>query len=569
MKNYQKYSTPPPIDLRDRQWPDRQIEEAPIWCSVDLRDGNQALERPMTLEQKIYYYQHLVDIGFKEIEIGFPAASDTEFEFTRYLIDNNLIPDDVTIQVLTQARSELIDRTMEAVRGAPSVILHLYNSTSTLQRDIVFRMNEDEVRDLAVRGAKLLVEVVSQDTSTTKYRYEYSPESFSGTEPDYAVSVCDAVVETFKPHLKDGEKVIINLPNTVEMGGANYYADQVEYFCRHTRYLDDIIVSLHPHNDRGQAVAASELGLLAGGQRVEGTLFGNGERTGNADLLTMAMNLFSHGIDPQLDFSNINESVKVYEATTGLLVHPRHPYAGDLVYTAFSGSHQDAIRKGMLAREVEEAKSWAIPYLPIDPMDVGRDYAPIIRINSQSGKGGVAWIMEQYYSYQLPRGFQQVFSADVKRESERLDKDLQPDEILNLFHKLYVDLQEPLRLTAFNEHTISEKSVAIEAEIDWHDSSHTISSKGSGVLEALNNALNEFLSMNFEILEYQQHALTQSSASRALSYVTMRDPVGEAGVIYQGAGTSSNITKSSLRALVSAYNRAYKAKHGQLLSSDG
>lgn len=558
--NYQKYTTPPPIGLKDRRWPDQQIKEAPIWCSVDLRDGNQALEKPMTLEQKIYFYQHLIDIGFKEIEIGFPAASDTEFEFSRYLIDNDLIPDDVTIQVLTQARSTLIEQTMKAVQGAPSVILHLYNSTSTLQRDVVFRMNEDEVRDLAVSGAEMLIEAVNKDTTGTKYRFEYSPESFSGTEPDYAVSVCDAVVETFKPHLEEGEKVIINLPNTVEMGGANYYADQVEYFCRHTRYLDDIIVSLHPHNDRGQAVAASELGLMAGGQRIEGTLFGNGERTGNADVLTLAMNLFSHGIDPKLDFSDINESVKVYEASTGLLVHPRHPYAGDLVYTAFSGSHQDAIRKGMLARDTDSAEYWAIPYLPIDPMDVGRDYAPIIRINSQSGKGGVAWIMEQYYSYQLPRGFQQVFSADVKRESERLDKDLQPDEILELFHKLYVDLQEPLRLTAFREQTITDNRVAIEAEIDWLDSSHTISLEGSGVLEALNNALNEFLSLNFEILEYQQHALTQSSASRALSYVTMHDPEGEARDVYQGAGTSSNITKSSLRALVSAYNRAYKAK---------
>ncbi len=559
--NYQKYSPPPPIGLEDRQWPDKEIKEAPIWCSVDLRDGNQALERPMTLEQKIYFYQHLVDIGFKEIEIGFPAASDTEFEFSRYLIDNHLIPKDVTIQVLTQARSALIERTMEAVRGAPNVILHLYNSTSTLQRDVVFKMNEEEVQNLAVQGAKMLVEAVSKDRSNTKYRYEYSPESFSGTEPDYAVSVCDAVVDVFKPHLEDNDKIIINLPNTVEMGGANYYADQVEYFCRHTRHLDDIIISLHPHNDRGQAVAASELGLLAGGQRVEGTLFGNGERTGNADLLTMAMNLFSHGIDPKLDFSNINKSIQVYEASTGILVHPRHPYAGDLVYTAFSGSHQDAIRKGMLAREVEAKAFWAIPYLPIDPMDVGRDYAPIIRINSQSGKGGVAWIMEQYYSYQLPRGFQQVFSADVKRESERRDKDLRPDEILDLFHELYVDLQEPLRLTNFNELTLTDKSVAIDAEIDWFDSHHRISAEGSGVLEAFNNALNEFLSMNFEILEYQQHALTQSSASRALSYVTMSDSKGEIREIHQGAGTSSNITKSSLRALVSAYNRAYKAKH--------
>lgn len=549
MKNYEKYRPYQTIHLPDRQWPDKRIEKAPEWCSVDLRDGNQALEIPMNLNQKLFFFKKLVEMGFKTIEIGFPAASDTEYEFTRYLIENDLIPDDVFIQVLTQSRPHIIERTFEALKGCKNAVVHLYNSTSTLQREVVFGMNQEQCMDLAVRGAKQIKELAEREPQI-HFVFEYSPESFTGTEMDFAVRICDAVCDVWQPTPKN--KAIINLPATVEMSTPNVYADQIEYFCRNTRYRDAIFVSLHAHNDRGTAVAATELGLLAGADRVEGTLFGNGERTGNADLVTLALNLFSQGIDPKLDFSNINELIEIYEEATHMLVSPRHPYAGALVYTAFSGSHQDAIKKGLAALQKKKEPYWEVPYLPIDPHDVGRSYEPIIRINSQSGKGGVAYILEQYYGLLLPKPVQQAFSQIVTRVSDHQQRELKPDEIYQLFMDTYVNLTNPIMIKSYREEAVDEQLVRFTAILQHHDKEVPIEGTGNGLLDAFCQALRQYLNSPIEITAYHEHALDRGSTSKAITYVQIQNGDHH---LYIGAGVSSSISRSSLRAVVSGVNQ--------------
>ena len=495
--NFKRYRQFPPVNLPSRQWPNKVIEKAPIWCSVDLRDGNQALEKPMNLDQKIKFFQYLVKIGFKEIEVGFPAASETEYLFCRTLIEQNLIPDDVTIQVLTQSREHIIRKTFEALKGVNKAVVHLYNSTSTLQRDVVFNKSKEEIIDLAVFGAKL-VDELAEEYGKEHFMFEYSPESFSGTELDYAVEISDAVFNVWKP--TPDKKVILNLPNTVEMSTPNVYADQVEYVATHLQNRENVIISLHAHNDRGCGVAASELGLLAGADRIEGTLFGNGERTGNADIMVMALNMFSQGIDPKLDFSQINEAIEIYESSTGMDVHPRHPYAGDLVYTAFSGSHQDAIKKGM-AKMAEHPDRWEVPYLPIDPIDVGRNYDPIIRINSQSGKGGVAYILENNYGLILPKSMQQNFGAIVTEDSVELDKELQPEEIRDLFFDTYY-VKEPLSVNYYTEEESGDDSVQIKCDLTYNGKSVVITGNGNGIIDAFCKSLMEEFDIHFNIVTF-------------------------------------------------------------------
>ena len=547
--NYHRYRPFQDIPLEKRTWPEKKIEKAPIWCSVDLRDGNQALEVPMNLSQKLRFFQLLVDVGFKTIEIGFPAASDTEYDFTRYLIDNKLIPNDVAIQVLTQSREHIIKKTFDALRGAPKAVVHLYNSTSTLQRDVVFNFGKKECIDLAVFGAKLVKEEIDKDTSGTEWFVEYSPESFSQTEPDFAVEICDAVLDVWQPTLE--KKAVINLPNTVEMASPNVFADQVEYYCRHTKWRAQTEVSIHPHNDRGTAVAAAELGLLAGADRVEGTLFGNGERTGNVDLLTVGMNLFMHGIDPELDFSDVNRLIEMYEECTNLNVSYRHPWAGKLVFTAFSGSHQDAIKKGM-TRMKEHPDRWEVPYLPIDPRDVGRSYDPIIRINSQSGKGGVAFIMETNFGLSLPKDFQRDFGAVCTAVSDKKQSELLPSELFQLFDDTYVNRKDMYALISYKEESIGDKEAIVSAVIENNGAKKEISGKGNGLLDAYCSALNQMLNTKISIKQYSQHAMESGSDSAAITYIQIET---ENGINALGAGISSSVTKSSLRAVLCALNR--------------
>ena len=545
---FAKYVPYPQMKMPNRKWPDKVIEKAPIWCSVDLRDGNQALEIPMSLEQKLDFFKFLVKIGFKHIEVGFPAASDTEYEFTRALIEEDLIPDDVTIQVLTQSREHIIKRTFEALKGAKNAIVHLYNSTSTLQRDVVFDFTMDQTVELAVEGAKMIMEEVAKYPETN-FIFEYSPESFTGTEMDFAARICNAVADVFEPTPE--KKMIINLPSTVEMSTPNIYADQIEYMCEHLERRDSILVSLHAHNDRGTAVASSELGVMAGADRVEGTLFGNGERTGNADILNMALNLFSQGVDPELDFENINEAIDIYQRSTGIMVHPRHPYAGDLVYTAFSGSHQDAIRKGMEKYKERGVETWAVPYLPIDPMDVGRNYDPIIRINSQSGKGGVAFVLEQCYGLHLPKGFQQDLSLLITRISDVNHAEVSSNKIYEVFNKEYVDIRTHVQLERYTEKTIDTDLVEVNADITFNGLEYKISGRGNGVINGFCNALISFFDRPFVVVDYRQHSLEYGTEARAISYIEIKG----ADDSYYGAGTSKNISKSSLRGIVSAFNK--------------
>ena len=549
MMNYTKYRPYPTMNMPNRKWPDNVIKKAPIWCSVDLRDGNQSLEIPMSLEEKIEFFKFLVKTGFKEIEIGFPAASDTEFEFARYLIENNMIPDDVTVQVLTQSRPHIIKKTFQALRGVRRAIVHLYNSTSTLQRDVVFNATMEQTTALAVAGAKLLQEEADKQPES-EFVFQYSPESFTGTETPYAVEICNAVIDVWKP--TPDKKIIINLPSTVEMATANVYADQIEYCCENLKCRDSIIVSLHAHNDRGLAIAETEFGIMAGADRVEGTLFGNGERTGNTDIMTVAMNLFTQGIDPELDFSDIDEAVRTYEKYTRMTVHPRHPYAGSLVYTAFSGSHQDAIRKGM-ERMKEHPDRWEVPYLHIDPKDVGRTYDPIVRINSQSGKGGVAFILEQNFGLYLPKAFQQHFSLVITKLSDVNHKDVEPKVIFDQFNKEYVNITEPVKLISYKETaTGNDEEVAVEAKITDNGIEKTINGVGNGVIDAFCHAMVKYIGINFEIVNYSEHSMEYGTKSRAISYIQLSTDKG--GVFY-GAGISSNITESSLRAVVSAANK--------------
>ena len=556
LKKYRPY---PPIDLPDRTWPAATIKKAPIWCSVDLRDGNQALIQPMSLDEKLEMFQLLVEVGFKEIEVGFPSASQVEYEFTRLLIERDLIPDDVVIQALTQSRESLIRKTFEALRGAKKAVVHLYNSTSTLQREVVFKMGRREIIDLGVKGARLIREESAK--TDTDIRYEYSPESFTGTELDFALEICGAVMDEWRP---DSEhRVIINLPATVEMSTPNIYADQIEWFIRNMKNREGAIISLHAHNDRGSAVAATELALMAGADRVEGTLFGNGERTGNVDILTLAMNLFSQGIDPGLDFSHINRVVDVYERCTKLPVHPRHPYAGELVYTAFSGSHQDAINKGIAACEDDAEGCWAVPYLPIDPKDVGRTYESIIRINSQSGKGGIAYIMDKEFGFKLPKEMHPEFGAVVQKVLDRAGGELPAEAVYKTFEKEYL-LREPCyKLKGFNvvkRHFDEQEdlsSAEVEARILVDGREERVRASGNGPLDAFCTALREGLGLTFILQSYHEHALTQGSSSKAVSYIMITDKDDKE---FWGAGVDTDIIVASIKALLSAMNRACAAR---------
>ncbi len=555
VENLQKYRPYQSIQLPDRTWPNMTIKRAPIWCSVDLRDGNQALVQPMSLEEKLKMFQLLVDIGFKEIEVGFPSASQVEFDFTRLLIERRLIPDDVVIQALTQSREHLIKKTFEALRGARRAVVHLYNSTSTLQRRVVFQMSRREIVALGVKGARLIrQEAAGTDTDI---HYEYSPESFTGTEMDFALEICEAVMNEWEPGPK--RPVIINLPATVEMATPNIYADQIEWFVRNMNNRDCAIISLHAHNDRGTAVAATELGLMAGADRVEGTLFGNGERTGNVDIVTLALNMFSQGVDPGLDFSDINRVIDVYERCTRLPVHPRHPYAGELVYTAFSGSHQDAINKGMAASGQSSDGIWAVPYLPIDPGDVGRTYESIIRINSQSGKGGIAYIMDKEFGFKLPREMQREFAAIIQKVTDEASGVLPTGMIYRTFEKEYLLAGRCYKLGSFNvlkRHIDRQDNLSIaevEAVIRMDGGETKIKAAGNGPLDAFCRALRDELGLSFTLQAYHQHALTGGASSKAVSYILIRDAQERE---FWGAGMDTDIIVASIKALLSGLNRS-------------
>ena len=556
-----KYIPFAPVNLPDRTWPDKVITKAPVWCSVDLRDGNQALVNPMNLEEKLLFFKTLVEIGFKEIEVGFPSASETEYEILRTLIDQNLFPDDVTIQVLVQARPHLIKKTFEAIRGAKNVIMHFYNSTSTLQRKVVFHTDMQGVIDIAVEGARLIRQLTEEEVARSgmNIRYEYSPESFSGTEMDNAVLICDRVLEELGATPEN--KVILNLPNTVEGSTPNCHADQIEYFCRHLKGRDSAIISLHAHNDRGCGVAATELGLMAGAERVEGTLFGNGERTGNADILVIAMNMYSQGVDPELDFSNINKIRDIYEQCTKMKVHERHPYAGELVFTAFSGSHQDAIKKGFDYMAESGTQYWEVPYLPIDPADVGRQYEPIIRINSQSGKGGAAFIMQQMFGYNMPKAMHPEFGRVVKAACDAAGRELQPKEILELFENEYLKVRAPYTLKRYklyeeNATDGSEVAVHFEGVISNGEKESAISGVGNGPIDAFFTALSAVGITGYHFVSYHEHALSTGADSKALSYIELKTPDDQ--TVF-GVGLDGNISLSSIKGILCAINRSRRA----------
>jgi len=547
-----KYRPFTPVPLPDRTWPDQVIASPPLWCSVDLRDGNQALIEPMNAERKLRMFQALLQIGFKEIEVGFPAASQTDFDFCRVLIDQDLIPGDVTIQVLTQARPELIKRTFESVRGARSAIIHLYNSTSTVQRRVVFRMDRAGITDIAVKGAELVRDLAAERPETN-WTFQYSPESFTGTELDYAVEIVDAVNGVWQP--RPEKKVIINLPATVEMSSPNGYADQIEWFCRHVAHRDNLVISVHPHNDRGTAVAAAELAVMAGADRVEGTLFGNGERTGNVDLVTLGMNLYTQGVHPGLDFSDINGIIRLAEHCNQLPVHPRHPYAGELVFTAFSGSHQDAIKKGFAARGAGEGSEdglWEVPYLPIDPQDVGRSYEAVIRINSQSGKGGVAFIMERDHGLVMPRRLQIEFSHVVQAVTDNTGRELSAAEIWEAFNAEYLEAKSPLALVDYREGTDAQGNDRLTATLRDNGVSRQIAAEGTGPIDAFISALSAHMGCELQVSDYTEHAVNASSKAVAIAYVEVRGPDGT--TLY-GVGRHANIVTASLHAILSAVNR--------------
>ena len=548
MKNVTKYQRQyymPP--MKCMKWAEKEyVDKAPIWCSVDLRDGNQALVIPMSLEQKIEFFKLLVKIGFKEIEVGFPAASETEYTFVRTLIEQNLIPDDVTIQVLTQAREHIIRKTFEAVKGAPKAIVHVYNSTSVAQREQVFKKSKEEILKIAVDGAKLLKELA--DETEGNFQFEYSPESFTGTEPEYALEVCNAVLDVWQPTPEN--KAIINLPVTVELSMPHVYASQIEYMSENMKYRENVILSQHPHNDRGCGVADSELGLLAGADRVEGTLFGNGERTGNVDVVTLAMNMFAQGVDPELDFSDMPHICEVYEECTGMKVDERSPYSGALVFAAFSGSHQDAIAKGMHWRDEKDPNRWTVPYLPIDPTDVGRNYdADVIRINSQSGKGGVGYILETKYGLNLPPKMREAMGYAAKAVSDHTHKELHPDEIFELFKETFENVKKPLDIQKVhfqqNGHITTQVTSSFEGRVI------TTEADGNGRLDAVSNALKKAYDMQYTLVSYTEHALEMSTSSKAIAYVGIQKPDGS---LSWGAGVDSDIIRASIDALVTAIN---------------
>lgn len=522
------------------------IDKAPIWCSVDLRDGNQALIEPMSLKEKLEFFQLLVQIGFKEIEVGFPAASETEFEFVRALIDRNMIPDDVKIQVLTQAREHIIKRTFEALKGAPSAIVHVYNSVSVAQREQVFKKSKEEVKEIAVKGAELLKKLA--DETEGNFQFEYSPESFPGTEVDYALDVCNAVLNVWKP--TSGKKAIINIPTTVENAMPHVFASQVEYIHKNLNYRENVILSLHPHNDRGCGISDAEFGLLAGADRLEGTLFGNGERTGNLDVITVAMNMFAHGVDPKLDFSNLPDIAQVYERLTRMHVYERQPYSGELVFTAFSGSHQDAIAKGMTCHETQKDGSWNVPYLPIDPKDIGRAYdSDVIRFNSQSGKGGVGYILKNNYGIVMPDKMKEEVSYLAKSVSDKEHKELTPKWIYEIFNEEYVDV--PSTFAVDECHFKQKNGIQTELTVFHKGKKAIINGIGNGRLDAVSNALKEYFGFEYDLVEYAEHSLTRGSSSKAISYVGIVDK----GKTYWGVGIDDDIIKASIQALITAINR--------------
>ena len=554
MEKVKRYRQFPIFRYPERTWVDKEIKQAPIWCSVDLRDGNQALVEPMQIEEKIEYFELLCRLGFKEIEVGFPAASQIEFDFLRRLIEINLIPEDVTVQVLVQCREELLEKTFSALEGAKKAVVHIYNSISILQRDVVFKKTKDEIKAIALNG----VEMVKRHEKNFKgeLRLEYSPESFTGTEMDYALEVCNAVISAWGT--KKGREIIINLPSTVEMHSPNVFADQIEFMSKNLLERENVLLSIHPHNDRGEGIAAAELALLAGADRIEGTLFGNGERTGNVDILTLAYNMFSHGIDPMLHLENIREIKEVYERCTKMAIPERHPYAGKLVFTAFSGSHQDAINKGLQAMKERNTPIWEVPYLPIDPADIGREYEPVVRINSQSGKGGVAFVLDFLYGYKLPKGMQREFADYIQRISEK-EGEVSPDRILEVFLAEYVEAKEPLlfkNLRSMDMENEKDRYISfVQLSFENKGMLKELSASGSGPIEAVANALQKELKKDFEVIDYSEHALSSESSAKAVSYIHLLDK--ESGKKTYGVGISSNITRSSVRALFSAINRLY------------
>ena len=549
MKNVSKYQRQyfmPPVECND--WVKKTyVDKAPIWCSVDLRDGNQALIVPMSLEQKVEFFKLLVKIGFKEIEVGFPAASETEYNFLRTLIDQNLIPDDVTIQVLTQAREHIIRKTFEAVKGAPRAIVHVYNSTSVAQREQVFKKSKEEILKIAVDGAKLLKKLA--DETEGNFAFEYSPESFTGTEPEYALEVCNAVLDVWQPTADN--KCIINLPSTVQNAMPHVYASQIEYMSKNMKYRENVLISLHPHNDRGCGISDAEMGLLAGADRIEGTLFGNGERTGNVDIVTLALNMYSQGVDPKLDFSDMPHICEIYEECTGMKVDERSPYSGALVFAAFSGSHQDAIAKGMHWIEEKDPNRWTVPYLPIDPTDVGRNYdADVIRINSQSGKGGVGYILETKFGLNLPPKMREAMGYATKAVSDHKHKELHPDEIFNLFKQTFENITEPYSI---NEVHFQQKDGGIITKVTstFRGKTITTEASGNGRLDAVSNALKKAYELKYSLETYQEHALERSSSSKAIAYVGIKKPDG---TLAWGAGVDADIIRASIDALVTAIN---------------
>lgn len=553
MLNYKRYRKNPVVDYPEREWPNKEITKAPIWCSVDLRDGNQALIDPMVVEEKIEMFQFLIQLGFKEIEIGFPAASQIEYDFLRQLVDRKLIPDDVVVQVLTQCREELIDRTFEAIEGCKQAVVHIYNSTSTLQRDVVFNMDKEHITEIAVKGTLMVKERAAKFPG--KIILEYSPESFTGTELDFARDICNAVINTWEPTPEN--PMIINLPSTVEMNTPNVYADQIEWMIKHLDRRESVVVSVHPHNDRGTGVASAELAMLAGADRVEGTLFGNGERTGNVDILNVAYNMFSQGINPELNIEHINEIIEIYERCCKLPIHPRHPYAGKLVFTAFSGSHQDAINKGVKALKERQSEIWQVPYLPIDPADIGREYEPIVRINSQSGKGGVAFVMDTYFGFKLPKAMHKEFANVIQSLSEK-QGEVSPEQIMECFSTEYLEQKEPIH---FRRLRIDDLSGSVKTQFDTrvtvvytdHGKEKFFEAVGNGPIDAVQRGLCHELGISVKVLDYEEHALQSGANSQAAAYIHLLD--SNTGRVTYGVGVSSNITRASVRAIFSAVNR--------------
>ncbi|MCR5145557.1 MAG: 2-isopropylmalate synthase [Lachnospiraceae bacterium] len=554
MLNYKRYKKNPVLHFPERQWPNKEIEKAPIWCSVDLRDGNQALVEPMNVDEKMEMFELLLKLGFKEIEIGFPAASQIEYDFLRKLVAENRIPDDVKVQVLTQCREELIDKTFEAIQGIKNVVVHIYNSTSTLQRDVVFDKSQDEIIDIAVAGTKMVKERLSGFDGNIQL--EYSPESFTGTEVEFALRICTAVQKEWD-HATEAP-IIFNLPATVEMNTPNVYADQIEWMSTHFEDRDNIILSVHPHNDRGTGVAITELALLAGADRVEGTLLGNGERTGNVDILTVAYNMFSQGINPELEIEDVKEIIDVYERCTKMDIDMRHPYAGKLVFTAFSGSHQDAINKGVHAMQARNNQYWEVPYLPIDPADIGRKYEPVVRINSQSGKGGVAFIMDTVYGYKIPKVMQREFADVIQYMSEKQGGEIEPQKMMEAFKKEYLDIKQPFKLNFVDiDDNMVDDETHVKLDFEYNGKAIHSEADGNGPIDAVKLAIKQCVpEVDITVIDYSEHSLGEGSGAKAAAYIQMKD--NRNGNITFGVGVSSNITRASIRGVFSALNRIVK-----------